>query len=58
MAASDYKLCDVCKCKTFYDDEVDYWRVGKMIVLCEECAETRDIIIIDKKQPQGGKDGE
>jgi hypothetical protein len=24
MAAADYRLCDVCGCKTFYDSELSY----------------------------------
>lgn len=24
MAAADYRLCDSCECKVFYDSELDY----------------------------------
>jgi len=24
LASADYKLCDICSCKTFYDANVDY----------------------------------
>lgn len=25
MALADYRLCDVCDCKAFYDAELGYW---------------------------------
>ena len=52
MAKADYYLCDKCGRKTFYDSEVDYeWGVGDMAVLCNDCALTHTIKIIEKKKP-------
>lgn len=51
MAQFDYYSCDSCGCKTFYDVEVaDQYetRVGKMIVICPECAKSKDITLVDK----------
>lgn len=60
MAAADYKLCDVCNGKSFYDANVDYeepeppkyeWLprgVGDWAVLCETCAETHVAVIMAK----------
>jgi len=60
MAAADYRLCDLCTCKTFYDANVDYeptpqghrlWpamrpdRVGDWAVICDECAKTHEVIV-------------
>ncbi|HJR83474.1 MAG TPA: hypothetical protein VJ775_06060 [Sphingomicrobium sp.] len=59
MAGADYKLCDVCDRKTFYDANVDYdeasmrsWPfearpvgVGAWAVLCDACAKTHRISI-------------
>lgn len=60
MAAADYRLCDVCTRKTFYDANVDYepspkghpnWpsmipnRVGDWRVICDECAQTHEVIV-------------
>lgn len=61
MALSDYYLCDVCESKTFYDANLDYEydektkrnklpRVGVICVLCEECAEKFNIVIVKKTQ--------
>jgi len=62
MALSDYRLCDVCGGKAFYDvnlnydeDEVDKYgnpkleRVGDMKVICDSCAKTHEVVI-DRKQ--------
>jgi hypothetical protein len=61
MAMADYRLCDVCSGKTFYDAALSYnkpdeahgyqwWLhgVGAWIVLCEKCAETHEIIVRPK----------
>jgi len=58
MANADYYLCDCCGERTFYDADLEYCdngdskmlpnRVGKMLVLCKECAKTKEIIIADK----------
>ena len=62
MALSDYRLCDVCGSKAFYDAELNYdmgeidkhgnpklERVGDMKVICDSCAKTHEIVI-DRKQ--------
>lgn len=55
MAAADYRLCDVCGGKTFYDAELDYsggpWGenlvgLGDWAVICEECAKTHKCIVV------------
>ena len=55
MAAADYKLCDACGGKTFYDADLHYEDpqspnydplpvgVGAWVVLCKACAETHVI---------------
>lgn len=58
MAAADYRLCDICSCKTFYDSNLDYCfveypkhglsRLGDWAVICTECAETHEVIIQKK----------
>lgn len=58
MAYADYRLCDVCGGKTFYDANLDYhqpdaehpaeWRlpgVGSMKVICKKCAETHEVVV-------------
>ena len=47
MALADYRLCDQCGCKTFYDAEVNYEAadLGDWKVLCKDCAETHQCII-------------
>lgn len=40
MAVSNYKLCEVCKCKTFYDAMVDYPDNVLVMALCSACSET------------------
>lgn len=67
MAAADYRLCDVCAAKTFYDANLDYddftreaddgpWLpggVGSWAVICDECARTHVCIVVER-----GKEGE
>jgi len=59
MAGADYYSCDVCGAKTFYDATLDYShdtlrggyyleRVGDMKCICEECAKTHVVMIMDK----------
>lgn len=63
MAAADYRLCDVCSAKTFYDAELAYdfkkypkhglWGVGDWAVLCTKCAETHEVRVVPiKEQPK------
>ena len=62
MAYSDYRLCDVCESKTFYDANLYYdfeaypkhglSRLGDWRVLCVKCAETHEVVI-KEKEPKG-----
>jgi len=57
MAAADYRLCDLCNGKAFYDADLNYdgrtdqWghplpdHVGDWAVICEECAKTNQVVI-------------
>lgn len=47
MAAANYRLCDKCKAKTFYDSDVDYEdsNLGAMTALCKDCAQVYEITI-------------
>jgi hypothetical protein len=47
MAYGDYRHCDVCDCKVFYDVDVNYERVGAMAVICQECAKTREVRVVE-----------
>lgn len=57
MAAADYRLCDVCKAKTFYDAELNYehggadisCRNGGDMILGQELQGLGDWIVICKK---------
>jgi hypothetical protein len=62
MALADYYLCDVCEGKAFYDANLNYdfdervsygcksklERVGDMKVVCEDCAEKYDILLVPR----------
>jgi hypothetical protein len=55
MALSDYRLCDVCGGKTFYDSNLSYdfdeypdnglSGVGDWAVLCRDCAKTHQVVV-------------
>ena len=55
MAGADYRSCDVCGCKTFYDSNLDYdfsenpktglSGLGDWACLCDDCAKTHEVII-------------
>jgi hypothetical protein len=58
MAYADYRLCDACGSKTFYDSNLDYQRpnaehpegwwlrgLGDWAVLCTKCVATHEIIV-------------
>lgn len=54
MASADYKLCDKCRCKVFYDADISYSEEyckdvdeGRIVALCRKCAETHKIVIIN-----------
>lgn len=58
MALADYYLCDRCGRKTFYDADLPYEYdervgdilpgVGAMLVLCEKCAATHELVVRKK----------
>lgn len=52
MAAADYRLCDLCFKKVYYDAQLDHEevqaRTGAQKTLCLECAKTHDVVIIKK----------
>jgi hypothetical protein len=63
MALSDYRLCDICDGKVFYDTNLNYDfdapysdklmgqpldYLGDWKVICTECAETHECVIIKK----------
>jgi len=58
MAYADYRLCDVCKEKAFYDASLNYdfdeypdtglERCGAWIVLCRKCNETHEIKLMKR----------
>lgn len=66
MAAADYKDCDVCVGKTFYDANITYdddwdikwerpWGVGDWKVICKSCAETYEVIVRKKTNEAKGR---
>ena len=58
MAAADYRSCDVCGAKSFYDSVLDYdfhkypdtglFNLGNWMCLCRECSKTHEIAILRK----------
>ncbi len=57
MALRDYRLCDVCGRKTFYDANLDVSAVGALVVLCQECAKTHSLHIYARDEADCGFDG-
>ncbi|NIU88870.1 MAG: hypothetical protein GWN56_16895 [Nitrosopumilaceae archaeon] len=51
MAYCDYLHCEVCDKKTIYDANVDYESANysDIKVLCEDCGEKYQILIIEKE---------
>lgn len=60
MALADYRLCDACRRKTFYDANLDYQEteeghpmhpemvplgLGAWAVLCVDCAKTHRVTV-------------
>jgi len=69
MAAADYKLCDNCGRKTFYDAALEYPDptpptyqyipdgVGDWAVICEPCAKTYICVVMERSAlPQGAQE--
>lgn len=58
MAAADYRLCDVCGCKCFYDANLDYdfkeypgtglYNTGSWSVICRDCAKSHATLVVTK----------
>lgn len=77
MASGDYRSCDVCGCKTFYDAKLNYSysedkdensefrpirgkhvqleRTGDWKVICHNCAETHEVVIVKISQAARGE---
>lgn len=56
MAKCDYRLCDLCNSKVFYDAEVDYdayeEQLGDWAVICSDCARDHRVMIVKKGDPE------
>jgi len=65
MASSDYRLCDVCERKTFYDACLNYEfhedtkdptysleHLGAWRVLCSDCSKTHLVVVLSKEKPE------
>jgi hypothetical protein len=61
MASADYKPCNVCGCKTFYDANLDYdfeeynkntglYNTAQLISICNECSNENVAVIVKKKK--------
>jgi hypothetical protein len=55
MSILDYKQCDVCGNKTFYDAPLKYegelpYGVGDWKVICRECAKEYQVVIRGKHE--------
>lgn len=58
MAGCDYRSCDVCDSKAYYDASVDYdfkqypdtglWNCGDWAVLCRDCSKKFEVVIKEK----------
>jgi len=56
MALADYRLCDLCGDKTFYDAQLQYdfrehpdtgfKNLGDWKVLCRDCTQTHTLLIV------------
>jgi hypothetical protein len=57
MALADYRLCDKCGAKVFYDAHVDYMEKTKIGALCEECSGDHEIVIVSKGRLKEMMDG-
>lgn len=63
MAYSDYRLCDVCGDKTFYDADLNYdyesveksatgvilEYLGQWVVICNSCTSTHDVLLVRRR---------
>jgi hypothetical protein len=68
MSMADYRACDVCGGKAFYDASLHYPEEGEQTespnvpmgagaikVLCRKCAKTHTLVVIEKSKTDGGK---
>lgn len=58
MAMCDYRQCDICGGKAFYDANLNYDDegnfpdyVGDWCVICDECAKTHKCVVMKKETP-------
>jgi hypothetical protein len=61
MAYADYRHCDVCDSKAFYDSNLNYdleeypdnglFNLGDWKVLCRVCVKTHELKIVEKRRP-------
>lgn len=69
MALADYKLCDVCGRKTYYDANLNFDLgdrgpdgfpvpdgAGDLAALCRECVKTHEIVIATRGDEGDGDD--
>jgi hypothetical protein len=66
MALADYRLCDVCRQKTFYDPSFNFepnenpdddlgpvrGRLGAWRVICVDCAKTHVVVVLEKEKAE------
>ena len=63
MASCDYKLCDICSKKHFYDSDIYYpdSEYAKALEnktvksICDTCAKTHEIVIKQKDNNNGNR---
>lgn len=62
MAGADYRSCDICRCKTYYDANLNWdfeaypehgLRLGDWKVICIECAKTYKCVIVKRDADNG-----
>lgn len=64
MAYADYRHCDVCDAKAFYDANLAYdfkehgetglFNVGDWKVLCKTCAKTHEVVVVSRTPSSEG----
>jgi invasion protein IalB len=59
MAMCDYRQCDVCGCKAFYDANLNYDDatelpdyVGDWAVICTDCAKTHTCVVLKRDEQE------
>ncbi len=50
MSGSNYKLCDVCEHKAYYNGELEIPKHIKIKVLCDSCSLNYEILIVKIKE--------